>query len=115
MKNLTRMIGIATIVAASSLAHAESLGTKQMETRTKTVTFDRVEAQTSEGAQALYKRLRAAAQSVCTQPYEPMRIPGRDQKACASAALDGAVQKVHLPEVSSLHGLTGTIDVVVTR
>ena len=115
MKNLTRMIGIATIVAASGLAHAEFPGTKQMETRTKTVSYSRVEAQTTEGAQALYKRLRAAAQNVCNKPYETTAIPSHEQLTCTSKALDAAVLTVNVPEVSSLHGFTGRIDVVVTR
>jgi len=77
---MTQTIAIAAIVAASSLAHAESPETNQLETRTKTVSFNRVEAQTAE--------------------------------ACKSAALDTAVQSVNVPEVSSLHGFTGTIDVI---
>jgi len=115
MKKLNQMIGIATMVAASGLAHSEPLGTNQVETRTKTVSYNRVEAQTAEGAQALYKRLRTAARSVCTQPFEPNVIPSRDQVACASTALDTAVQNVNVAEVSTLHGFTGTIEVQVTR
>ena len=115
MKKLTRLIGIATIISTSGLATAESLGMKQLETRTKTVSFSRIEAQTAEGAQALYKRLRAAAQSVCTQPYDTTAIPSRELMACASTALDTAVQSANVAEVSSLHGFTGTIEVQVTR
>ena len=78
------------------------------------MSFNRVEAQTAEGAQALYRRLRAAAHDVCAQPYETIGLPSRDLMACKSAALDTAVQSVNVPEVSSLHGFTGTIDVMVS-
>jgi UrcA family protein len=115
MKKMTRLMGIATVVLATGLANAESPAMKSVETKSETVSFSRAEAQTTEGAQALYMRLRVAAKNVCGERSAADGVASWGQPACASSALGSAVREINVPALSTLHGNRGTVEVLVAR
>ncbi len=115
MKKLTRLMGIATVVVATSLANAESPAMKGAETKSQTVAFSRADAQTADGAKELYMRLRDAAGNVCGASDSAKGIPGWEERACTTSALGGAVREINVPALSALHGKRGTVEVLVAR
>ncbi|MEY2853050.1 MAG: hypothetical protein RL030_182 [Pseudomonadota bacterium] len=115
MKKLTQLMGIATVVLATGIANAESPAMKSVETKSETVAFSRAEAQTTEGAQALYTRLRVAAKNVCGARSGVYGVANWSQQACTSSALGGAIREINVPALSALHGNRGTVEVLVAR
>jgi UrcA family protein len=112
MKKLNRVMGVAMVVLAAGIANAESPAMKTTETKTTSVYFVRSQAQTTEGAKALYAKLRAAARQVCG---ESRGVGDRDHLYCVTAALGEAVQEANVPAVSLLHGNRGTVEVLASR
>jgi UrcA family protein len=70
------------------------------------VTYEPKEAETPEGAAALYARLRRAAAWVCEEPagMSPASLSAMAPYAsCVKAALGSAVREVKVPLVAALH------------
>jgi UrcA family protein len=56
------------------------------------------------GVTKLYKRLQIAAQKVCgPSDVTGTRLGLRDQKACVTAAVDGAVRQLNRPALTAFH------------
>jgi UrcA family protein len=74
--------------------------------RSETVKFQDLNAGTPAGAEALYRRIHAAARHVCFQPgpyVEQLR-----ESACVKGAEARAIQKVNLPMLTAYYeGKTG--------
>ncbi|HSC15426.1 MAG TPA: UrcA family protein [Gammaproteobacteria bacterium] len=64
---------------------------------TKTVSFRALDLSTSQGAQALYDRIEAAAREVCRGAELA------DYDACRARAIEGAVNDVSHPLLSAAH------------
>jgi len=72
-----------------------------------TVKYDPVDAATPAGAQALYKRIKAAASKVCA-PYESRELPRQVVwQKCYATAVTRAVAAVHQPVLTALHERSG--------
>ncbi len=104
-----QLIGVATAVLATGFANAESLSMRKVESRSTTVSFSREETRTLEGAQAVYEKLRGAAEDVCTQVIAPQGLSSQDYRACVTSALDAAVKEANVPLLYLLHGNRGPV------
>lgn len=67
------------------------------------VRYADLDTRSEAGRQALYKRLHAAATSVC-QPLADRSVAGLSRwRSCLAASLDSAVQQVNIPQLTALH------------
>ncbi|MGC4028743.1 MAG: UrcA family protein [Steroidobacteraceae bacterium] len=94
MKKLVRLMGVSMALAA---------GTAAAESMTTTVSFNRTNAQTAEGAAQLYGKLKDAADNLCGRMVSYRRMYADQYRACVSAALNEAVTGAGVPQVSLLH------------
>jgi UrcA family protein len=75
-------------------------------TRSMTVKYDPAKVATTEGATALYGKLRQAASRVCADPSFPASRRFDDRfahAACMKEALDGAIGHIASPMLTALH------------
>jgi UrcA family protein len=106
MKNLTTLVAVAAFVTCSvSIAKADSA----FEPRSVTVQFADLDITNTQGAAALYRRLRIAAASVC-RGLEPGKQLARvwAYNGCLHTALSNAIVKVNRPTVTAYaaaHGM----------
>jgi UrcA family protein len=108
MKNSIILVAVAAFVTCSvSLAKADS--DSSFEPRSVTVKFADLDTASTQGAAALYRRLRSASASVCRNLE-----PGKDlarvwaYSECLRMALSNAIVKVNRPAVTayaSAHGM----------
>ena len=89
--------GAAAFIAASSAANAGTL-----DVRTKTVRYDDLDLAKPAGAQALYSRIRVAAREVCESLPGVVWSEAAAEHACIEKAIDGAVEKVNSPGLTTL-------------
>lgn len=68
------------------------------EVRTETVNFKDLSLETPAGVQALYSRIHAAAQRVCSES-DPVQRAGA--QACARHAESRAVESVNIPQLTA--------------
>jgi UrcA family protein len=68
-----------------------------------TVRYADLNLNTAEGVEALYARLRAAAQKVCGHEPERALVERIDWKTCYTQALEAAVSNVKSDHLSVLH------------
>jgi UrcA family protein len=74
--------------------------------RSETVKFQDLNVGTPAGAEALYRRIHAAARHVCFQPGP--YVEQLHEYACVKDAEAGAIQKVNLPMLTAYYeGKTG--------
>ena len=66
---------------------------------TKTVSFAELDVTNSDGANKLFRRLRAAAKEVCSSLDGKMTAQRSRYRACVDTALANAVESVNLPLV----------------
>ncbi len=85
------------------LAAAATIPAETLVSNTVTVKYRPSLASTSSGAKRLYGSLRSAAVSACRDPGSPAFVIDAAYRACASGALDQAVEKVNIPAISELH------------
>jgi UrcA family protein len=71
--------------------------------RSETVNYRDLNLSTIEGATALYRRIRHAANSVCDEPGAGV-TRYQEWKSCYQAAIADAVAKVNSPLLTSVHG-----------
>jgi UrcA family protein len=89
--NRTFLAYAAALLLASVLVVSTASAGEQ--SRSETVKFQDLNVSTSAGAEALYNRIHAAAQRVCTQPGERQRVV----IGCVKKAESTAIGKVNQP------------------
>src|SRR5258708_5755211 len=100
---------ISCVMGTAALGTALSTSVQAEDVASKTVRFSDLDITKSDGAKALYSRIRAAAQDVCglstgTDPIQRMATKG-----CIDKAVDKAVKEVNAPLLTQLR--FGTTDV----
>jgi UrcA family protein len=99
MKNLTALVACATITACtlSVSSRADTI----LEPRSVTVSFDDLDTNSSRGAEVLYRRIKVAAESVCSDlgPARSLALLSR-YASCIQTAIGNAVAKVDRPALS---------------
>jgi UrcA family protein len=108
------MISISNRISIGSAAFATALllaaGGAGAADRTATsadiaVKFSEVQLTSQAGAESLYKKLRAAARSVCDDNaggHRTLEVRARDQK-CVNQVLADAVRRINQPMLTALH------------
>jgi UrcA family protein len=69
-----------------------------------TVRFHSGDLDTPQGVAGLYRRIRAAAETVCGRPDDAMLLDELIWKQCVEQAVAGAVSKVHSDSLSAYQG-----------
>jgi len=67
------------------------------------------------GVQALYSRLKLAAQVVCTHGMRVDLQPVADESACYEKALGDAIRSVNLPRLTQVYLATHTLQQAMAR
>lgn len=106
MKNLTTLVA-ATVISACGLystAQADTL----LDPPAVTVHFDDLDINNTHGAETLYKRIQAAAVSVCRElgTTRSMVLFGR-YAGCMHSAISGAVARINQPLVTEYAAIRG--------
>jgi UrcA family protein len=71
------------------------------DTLSKTVSFADLNTSTPEGVAAVYRRIRHAAESVCT-PFESRELAQKSEwRECMDGAVDRAIKSVNLPSLTA--------------
>jgi UrcA family protein len=70
---------------------------------TRVVNFVALEASSPDGAESIYRRLKAAAREVCASASGTMLSERYQYRTCVDTALANAVELVNQPLVSSAH------------
>jgi UrcA family protein len=93
---------ISCIMGTAALGTVLSTSVQAEEVPTKTVRFKDLDITTSDGAKALYSRIRAAARDVCelSTGTDPILRPAI--KGCIEKAVDKAVKDVNAPMLTQL-------------
>jgi UrcA family protein len=102
-KTLIATAALMCMAGAAPVALAASEG--QVDVYSRVVEFDPATIQTSEGARALYRRIRTAAFEVCGDTFSP--LVSDDiwiRHRCAVRAVDAAIKDLNAPELNQLHG-----------
>ena len=96
-----------SLIVAALLAPCLAQAQAREEVSTK-VSYADLDVRTAAGAGVLYERIRSAARQICAPAQQE---PGRTQlqrdmheRACVTAAVDGGVRRVDLPELTRLAG-----------
>jgi UrcA family protein len=71
--------------------------------RSLTVNFGELDLSKPAGAEALYKRIKRAANVVCGGYSSPMSWNFAEKNRCIQTAVDEAVAKVNAPLLTALH------------
>jgi len=107
MKNSITLVAVAAFIACSvSIARADA----GSEPRSVTVRFADLDTTNTQGAAALYRRLKSAAASVC-QDLEPGKELARVAKYhdCMHTALSNAIVNVDRPAVTAYAAAHGAL------
>jgi UrcA family protein len=100
---------ISCAMGAAALCTALTTSVLAEDVPSKIVRFHDLDLSTSEGAQVLYSRIRAAARDVCAMSTGGDPILGPAIKACIDKTVDKAVKGVNAPMLTRLR--FGTPDV----
>jgi UrcA family protein len=92
---------LAAFAAAALLATPSQAGASAI--RTTTVNFSDINTHSPAGAEALYRRLRAAARQVCDDSSARGIEVRRSVQQCRKDALDRAVAQAAQPLLTALH------------
>jgi UrcA family protein len=99
-------IGSAAFVTAMLLAAGNAGAADRTATSADiAVKFSEVQLTSQAGAESLYKKLRAAARSVCDDTaggHRTLEVRARDQK-CVNQVLADAVRRIGQPMLTALH------------
>jgi UrcA family protein len=91
---------IACIMGTAALCTALSTSVEAEDVASKTVRFSDLDITKTDGAKALYSRIRGAARDVCGSETDPiLRLA---IKACIDKAIDKAVKDVNAPMLTYL-------------
>jgi UrcA family protein len=94
----TALVAFAGLAKGGGVQAAEA-----PETLWKTVTYGDLNLDTQEGANALYTRLRHAAEAVCS-PFDSLDLGRKNVwRTCVGRTLTSAVAQINKPRVTALH------------
>jgi UrcA family protein len=93
--------GLAAVVLG--LGSAASFATTSNGVRTLTVSYGELDLSKPAGAEILYKRIKRAANTVCSVYESPMPWNFVARNRCIQTAVDEAVAKVNAPLLTALH------------
>ena len=93
---------ISCLMSTAALCSALSTTAEAEDVPSKVVKFNDLDITTPDGAQVLYKRIRAAARDVCERSTGTDPIMGMANKGCIDTAVDRAVRKVNAPMLTNL-------------
>ena len=93
--------GLAAI--ALGLSSVPSFATTIDGERSLTVSYSELDLTKPSGAEALYRRIKKAAYTVCGAYDSPMPWNYTTKSRCFQSAVDDAVSKVNSPLLTSLH------------
>jgi len=98
MKNSIILVAIAAVVCSATIAKADA----SFEPRSVTVQFADLDADNTQGAASLYRRLKSAAASVC-RDLDPGRqlARARAYTDCLQTALGNAIVAVDRPSLTA--------------
>lgn len=97
------LLGVLLLAAAATATAGTHGSGPELRVMSLEVEYTDLDLATTAGAQALYKRIAQAAQTVCG-PMNPRsaRIMSA-YRTCYQAAVTGAVEKVDAPTLTALH------------
>jgi UrcA family protein len=107
------MVGLVVTASMGNpvLADSPRNGTDNKAVQTKTISFADLNMNSPDGASTLYRRIRSAAESVCT-PFQSREMTLLSEwRNCMDAAISGAVTRINNPQltaVATAHGLPST-------
>jgi UrcA family protein len=100
------MVAAALVALVCAASGNTTLAWEPGEPLTKKVAYGDLDLQTEQGASSLYKRLRVAAEQVCT-PYQSIDLARRVAwQTCVDRAVASAVEQVNRPMVTAVHNRT---------
>jgi UrcA family protein len=74
---------------------------------TATVRYSDLNLTNTDGVRVLYQRLKAASRQVCRTYEGPELARIADWRACYDRALNGAIAKLNVPILTSMHSKSG--------
>lgn len=103
MKTINTRLGavFALALAATSWVAAARADTGTDDVRMKSIRYDDLDLNKPAGARALYRRIQAAAGTVCDLSTSNLRLLS-EQQACIERAIDEAVRNVNAPALTRL-------------
>src|SRR5262249_54846367 len=72
-------------------------------TRSEVVRFSDLNLSSDEGIRTLYKRIRSAARTVCSEAGERGQLKEPTYLACVDKAVDDAVSTLNKPALTAMH------------
>jgi UrcA family protein len=105
-RNIPVIVAVA-LVAALAVWPIEPVKAAILNPRTTSITlrFHSGDLDTPRGVADLYRRIRAAAQSVCGEPDDTLLLYKPIWDQCVDQAIAGAVARVHSESLSAYRGL----------
>jgi UrcA family protein len=97
-----RLAALLVVAAAASVAPAVGVAAPGT-TTSVTIDYTDLNTSTEAGAQALYRRIRAAARDVCGRPEFRSFELTRLRNECVDEAIAAAVAGVNRPQLSAVH------------
>lgn len=109
--------GIALAVASINALADDQSGSRNLFSRSITVSYSDLNLSHPAGVETLYSRLRNAASTACGPKEHTRDIrKRRDWRQCVASALDGAVEEIAVPKLQKLHfAATGGRPVATNR
>lgn len=99
LKTVSRVsLAIATAMVLAGAFVSTAYANEQV--RTETVKFDDLNVDSASGVQALYTRIHAAAQRVCSETDPIQQLAA---KSCMRKAEARAIEKLSLPQLTALY------------
>jgi len=93
---------IALLVVAAAASVVPTLGDAAPGKKAVTVDFAGIDTSTEAGVQALYRRIRSAAEDVCGPEFRSPRLT-RLRNECVDEAIAAAVADANRAQLSALH------------
>jgi UrcA family protein len=112
VKNLTTLVATTTLAACSVCTFA--LADTSLEPRSVTVHYEDLNTNNSYGAATLYKRIHAAAVTVCSDigPSRTLTLLG-SYASCVHGAISVAIARVNRPAVTEYAASRGIVPAVM--
>jgi UrcA family protein len=97
------VIGVLLLAAASTAMAGTNSANSDLSVASLEVEYTDLDLATSAGAKALYKRIVHAAHTVCGPANSRSARVMSDYRECFRQAVNGAVEKVGAPTLTTLH------------
>jgi UrcA family protein len=96
--------GLSCLLGTLAASGAMSSSARALEETpiSKVVRFGDLDITKPAGAQALYRRIQAAAQQVCALPMSRTLVTAELERTCTRTAVDGAVRQVNSEQLTAL-------------